>query len=145
MRSWTVVVSLSLFLAGAAGFKSARIPIPEPVPQEKADLTEEHIFNQLIDHNNPELGTFPQRYWYNAEWWKGEGSPVGLRMDITATWLMERLCSSPPAKQRRRGTPHTSPITQRLGFLGRRQMAPWCFLSVSITACMGAGTDQCLI
>lgn len=78
MRYLSVVASLSLFLSGSVGFKPLRIPIPEPVPEEKVDLTKEHIFHQLIDHNDPELGTFPQRYWYNAEWWKGEGSPVGF-------------------------------------------------------------------
>ncbi|KAM7197563.1 serine-type peptidase-like protein [Rhypophila sp. PSN 637] len=33
-------------------------------------------FDQLIDHGNPELGTFPQRFWYGTEYWKGPGSPV---------------------------------------------------------------------
>jgi hypothetical protein len=33
-------------------------------------------FNQLIDHNNPSLGTFPQRYWYNTQFYNGTGSPV---------------------------------------------------------------------
>ncbi|KAJ4411335.1 hypothetical protein N0V82_009024 [Gnomoniopsis sp. IMI 355080] len=35
-------------------------------------------FDQLIDHNNPSLGTFKQRYWYNTTFWKGQGSPVVL-------------------------------------------------------------------
>jgi hypothetical protein len=35
-------------------------------------------FEQLIDHNNPSLGTFTQRYWYNAEFYKGPGSPIVL-------------------------------------------------------------------
>ena len=26
-----------------------------------------YIFNQLIDHNNPSLGTFQQRYWFTYE------------------------------------------------------------------------------
>lgn len=33
-------------------------------------------FEQYIDHLNPGLGTFSQRYWWNAEYWKGPGSPV---------------------------------------------------------------------
>jgi hypothetical protein len=33
-------------------------------------------FQQLIDHSNPSLGTFPQRYWWNTTYWKGPGSPV---------------------------------------------------------------------
>lgn len=34
------------------------------------------MFDQLIDHANPSLGTFEQRYWYGAEYWKGPGSPI---------------------------------------------------------------------
>ncbi|KAI1386599.1 peptidase S28 [Hypoxylon trugodes] len=33
-------------------------------------------FDQLIDHSNPDLGTFEQRYWYGAQYWKGPGSPI---------------------------------------------------------------------
>jgi hypothetical protein len=33
-------------------------------------------FDQLIDHANPDLGTFKQRYWYGTEYWKGPGSPI---------------------------------------------------------------------
>lgn len=81
MRSLSVVASLALFLSGAAGFKPPRIPVPEPLAAERDELTKVHTFQQLIDHKNPELGTFPQRYWYNDEWWKGEGSPVGCLVD----------------------------------------------------------------
>lgn len=35
-------------------------------------------FDQLIDHANPALGTFQQRYWYGTEYWKGPGSPIYL-------------------------------------------------------------------
>ncbi|KAL2022241.1 hypothetical protein VTK56DRAFT_5851 [Thermocarpiscus australiensis] len=35
-------------------------------------------FDQLIDHSNPSLGTFKQRYWYGTEYWKGPGSPIYL-------------------------------------------------------------------
>jgi hypothetical protein len=33
-------------------------------------------FDQLLDHSNPSLGTFKQRYWYGSQYWKGPGSPV---------------------------------------------------------------------
>jgi hypothetical protein len=33
-------------------------------------------FQQYIDHNNPGLGTFSQQFWWNAQYWKGPGSPV---------------------------------------------------------------------
>lgn len=35
-------------------------------------------FDQLLDHSDPSLGTFAQRYWYSAEHWKGPGSPIIL-------------------------------------------------------------------
>lgn len=33
-------------------------------------------FDQLLDHSNPRLGTFRQRFWYGTQFWKGPGSPV---------------------------------------------------------------------
>ncbi|TLD10195.1 hypothetical protein PgNI_05425 [Pyricularia grisea] len=33
-------------------------------------------FDQLIDHANPQLGTFKQRYWYGTQYWNGTGSPI---------------------------------------------------------------------
>ncbi|KAH7109986.1 serine-type peptidase-like protein [Dactylonectria macrodidyma] len=33
-------------------------------------------FDQLLDHSNPSLGTFRQRYWYGTQYWKGPGSPI---------------------------------------------------------------------
>lgn len=35
-------------------------------------------FEQLIDHNNPGLGSFSQFYFYDTTYWKGPGSPVIL-------------------------------------------------------------------
>jgi hypothetical protein len=35
-------------------------------------------FDQLIDHSNPSLGTFSQRFWYGTAFWKGSGSPIIL-------------------------------------------------------------------
>jgi len=36
-----------------------------------------YYFNQLIDHNHPELGTFVQRYWHTWEFWC-TGGPIIL-------------------------------------------------------------------
>ncbi|RFU74516.1 peptidase s28 [Trichoderma arundinaceum] len=36
-------------------------------------------FQQLIDHDHPELGTFSQRYAWNGEFYKGPGSPIVLQ------------------------------------------------------------------
>jgi hypothetical protein len=35
-------------------------------------------FTQLLDHENPALGTFSQRYYYDTQYWAGPGSPVRL-------------------------------------------------------------------
>lgn len=35
-------------------------------------------FDQLIDHSNPSLGTFKQRYWYNSDYYGGPNSPIIL-------------------------------------------------------------------
>lgn len=36
------------------------------------------FFDQLIDHKNPGLGTFKQKFWWNAEFYGGPGSPIVL-------------------------------------------------------------------
>ncbi|CAK7266705.1 hypothetical protein SEPCBS57363_002225 [Sporothrix epigloea] len=36
----------------------------------------EGVFEQLLDHEHPELGTFSQRYWYCTKYWTGPGAPV---------------------------------------------------------------------
>ncbi|KFG79118.1 putative serine peptidase [Metarhizium anisopliae] len=36
------------------------------------------LFDQLIDHNNPSLGTFKQRFWWSADSYGGPGSPIIL-------------------------------------------------------------------
>jgi hypothetical protein len=51
-------------------------PVPPPSSAELVSFTGNSTFQQLIDHENPHLGTFSQRYWWNSEWWSGEGSPV---------------------------------------------------------------------
>ncbi len=51
-------------------------------------------FDQLLDHSNPSLGTFKQRYWYGTEFWRGPGSPIYLvtpgeqdGSNFNRTWL----------------------------------------------------------
>ncbi|KJR88951.1 serine peptidase [Sporothrix schenckii 1099-18] len=36
------------------------------------------FFQQQVDHNDPTLGTFGQRFWYSTEFWTGPGAPVVL-------------------------------------------------------------------
>ncbi|KUJ11410.1 uncharacterized protein LY89DRAFT_624714 [Mollisia scopiformis] len=47
-----------------------------PASAAASDSITEATFDQLIDHSNPSLGTFKQRYWYSTEYWNGTGSPV---------------------------------------------------------------------
>ena len=37
-----------------------------------------YTFDQLIDHNDPSLGTFKQRYWLNADYYKAGAEPFAL-------------------------------------------------------------------
>ncbi|KAF9055008.1 peptidase S28 [Hymenopellis radicata] len=51
-----------------------------------------YYFDQLVDHNDPSLGTFKQRYWFNDEWYQ-EGGPIVLinggesNMEGNSDWL----------------------------------------------------------
>ncbi|KAL2178375.1 serine carboxypeptidase S28-domain-containing protein [Thermothelomyces heterothallicus CBS 202.75] len=63
-------------------------------------------FDQLIDHANPSLGTFKQRYWYGTQYWKGPGSPVYLVSPgeqsgegFNRTWLTTARLSGVMANQ----------------------------------------------
>lgn len=80
---------LSLFLAATASANQfARRPRLTPPLLDDADIgafpisTESGaangtgFFTQLINHDDPSAGTFQQRYYYNAEFWAGPGSPV---------------------------------------------------------------------
>ena len=56
------------------------IPVPPPLAADHDDTVVKRqaaSFTQYISHDKPELGTFTQRYWWNATFWKGPGSPVG--------------------------------------------------------------------
>ena len=35
-------------------------------------------FDQLLDHSNPSLGTFKQRYFFDDTLWTGDGAPIVL-------------------------------------------------------------------
>jgi len=61
----------------------AWIPRPALAPPLAAALSAGPIggnatFDQLIDHKNPSLGTFKQRYWWNTTHWNGPGSPASF-------------------------------------------------------------------
>ncbi|KAL1973854.1 hypothetical protein VTN31DRAFT_5414 [Thermomyces dupontii] len=67
----------SLLLAQVAVASLRPIPVAPPIKDVASlPINESAFFDQLLDHKNPELGTFPQRYWWNSQWWKGPGSPI---------------------------------------------------------------------
>ncbi|SMR48848.1 unnamed protein product [Zymoseptoria tritici ST99CH_1E4] len=78
---WAISTVLLAFCAteafafGRAIGRRASIPAPEV---EHPWTIHNGSFTQLIDHSNPDLGTFQQFYWYNYYWYKGEGSPIVL-------------------------------------------------------------------
>jgi hypothetical protein len=75
------IVSVVSLLAAAVSARLGK-PVPPPLelPETHAGLVTNgnSIFEQLLDHTNPSLGTFSQSYWYNFEFWKGPGSPVSI-------------------------------------------------------------------
>ncbi|KAJ5570136.1 uncharacterized protein N7459_009566 [Penicillium hispanicum] len=77
-----MVVLCSILLFALSGSTVQAAIAPKPIaPRSEAASTAtygESTFEQLLDHSNPSLGTFSQRYWWNSEWWDGEGSPVVL-------------------------------------------------------------------
>ncbi|KAG1833222.1 peptidase S28 [Suillus subalutaceus] len=90
---WALTLLLLAVVARAAipntmlrGMQSLpKIPVPQrsiTSPSVTAlpgvpNITTVYYFDQLIDHNNPGLGTFQQRYWMNREFYK-PGGPIIL-------------------------------------------------------------------
>ncbi|KAK5662263.1 hypothetical protein OQA88_8168 [Cercophora sp. LCS_1] len=64
-------------------------------------------FDQLLDHSDPSLGTFKQRYWYGTEFWRGPGSPIIL---------------TTPGEQSAEGFNKTYTTTQRLTGLFAKEL-----------------------
>lgn len=80
MRGFAVALALGellLFSYAGAGslprFDRRQLPKPKTVGVPTAGF-----FDQLIDHNDPGLGTFKQRFWFNADYYGGAGSPIIL-------------------------------------------------------------------
>ncbi|TQN66708.1 putative extracellular serine carboxypeptidase, partial [Colletotrichum shisoi] len=78
-------MKVSLALLSCLALAQAHLafqPIQHPLRAEDDEgllsKREAGFFEQLIDHDAPELGTFQQRYWWNATYWKGPGSPIVL-------------------------------------------------------------------
>lgn len=80
------IAFLTLFAPGAdaLGLRSRAWPLvhkvdaPDPLTTTLVDrngtelppLNTTYYFDQLIDHNNPSLGTFKQRYWHTWEFYE---------------------------------------------------------------------------
>ena len=89
--------SLSLLAASAeAANQFARRPrLVPPVVEGEAELypiasgsyptatNGTGFFTQLINHDDPSVGTFQQRYFWNAEFYQGPGSPVSPPLFLT--------------------------------------------------------------
>ncbi|KAG2127940.1 serine carboxypeptidase S28-domain-containing protein [Suillus bovinus] len=82
---WTLMLLLLVGIARAAipnarlrGMPSLhKLPVPERYFTSSNDATLPNIstvyyFDELIDHNNPGLGTFKQRYWMDVEFYESE-------------------------------------------------------------------------
>lgn len=83
MKSFTATSQLLLAVGVSASFERARYggmeigPIDDfSIARTAANTAGWGTFDQLLDHSNPSLGTFKQRYWYNTQYWNGSGSPI---------------------------------------------------------------------
>lgn len=65
---------------GTPPLRAEDVPAPEGALSKRAGSWPIHVayFDQLLDHSNPSLGTFKQRYFYNYEYYAGPGSPIIL-------------------------------------------------------------------
>lgn len=82
-----VVAALGLVSAAQALFnlpkpmrkmrKMSEVSGPNGRPDSAASATLAY-FDQLIDHSQPSLGTFKQRYYYDTMYYKGPGSPISM-------------------------------------------------------------------
>jgi len=70
-------VALAMTRDQVPNFRSGRMRAAPPGDETTtASTVYNATFEQLIDHENPNLGTFSQFYYYSTEFYKGPGSPV---------------------------------------------------------------------
>jgi hypothetical protein len=70
-------VALAMTRHQVPNFRSPRfLAAPPGDSTTTASTVLNATFEQLIDHDNPSLGTFSQFYYYSTEFYKGPGSPV---------------------------------------------------------------------
>ncbi|KAH8094950.1 serine carboxypeptidase S28-domain-containing protein [Cristinia sonorae] len=87
--SWKVLVPLAFFASTATAVLLPPRPSMEVITADDLfsvtdfsgvslpSINKTYYFDQLIDHNNPRLGTWKQRYWHTWEWYK-PGGPIIL-------------------------------------------------------------------
>lgn len=105
------IVSAVAALAGVASANQFQrmgrlvMPVEEadewPVTMEDTttNVTGSAFFTQILDHDDPSKGTFQQKFWWNAENWKGPGSPVGWDLNSGNQMLRSnRSCSLHPER-----------------------------------------------
>ena len=79
--------TLARFRDGRAHANIPPLPAPPIVQVPSASVTSRngtelpplnttYFFDQLIDHDNPSLGTFKQRFWFSAEFYEPGGAIV---------------------------------------------------------------------
>lgn len=80
-------ISLIALGASLASIVSAlpQIPLAPASTASEAFTYSTGYFEQLLDHDNPDAGTFMQRYFYSTTYWKGPGSPVSARESFQYT------------------------------------------------------------
>ncbi len=71
------VAAVAALIHNVAAF--GKLPSPPPVAAAVGAVTGTAYFDQLIDHKNPSLGTFKQKYFWSDQWYNGTGSPVCYR------------------------------------------------------------------
>jgi hypothetical protein len=70
------ILTYSLLLAICIPHALSFVILPDDGSHSQQDPLPTTFFPQLLDHANPELGTFSQLYYWDTTYWKGPGSPV---------------------------------------------------------------------
>jgi hypothetical protein len=80
MRSSSIITALIASVAPVVLGVRPPVPVPPKLNVVEAGASSATVvngtFQQYLDHDHPELGTFSQRYWYNDQYWSGPGAPV---------------------------------------------------------------------
>jgi hypothetical protein len=84
MKVFVVAIACFSTLVSGKYVSHAHNPSVPFVPVDNGYQVNEATFDQLIDHNNPQLGTFQQRYWWSTEFWEGSGYPVSCLIRCVA-------------------------------------------------------------